>query len=155
MKRSLSLNILRVSLLLVLLGFFLPVACDLNGRQIAQGILGEPQQAGNGWLLGAIENAYGYFMYAVFGCAAIGLLLTFIPGIKSVYFRSFLFLVASFLFFTVVLLKFLAIRNGIILGFLVTTFNIRVKVLIGGYFMAGGYLTALIGFISKVILKRR
>jgi hypothetical protein len=155
MKRSHSLNILRVSLLLVLLGFFLPVACDLNGRQIAQSILGEPHQAGNDRLLGAIRDSYGYFLFAVFGCAGIGLLLTFIPGIKSGYYSGLIFLAASFMLAAVVLLKFLAIKNGVFLGFLMTTFNIRVKVHIGGYSMAAGYLTALISYVSRIIPKRQ
>jgi hypothetical protein len=154
MSRSISLNILRVSLILVLLGFFLPVACDLNGRQIGQAILGESHQAVNARILGVIANFYGYFLFAAFGCAAAGLLLTFIPRIRFGYYGGLLFMAASFVFFVLVLLEFLAIREGAVLGFLITTFNLRVTVLIGGYSMAAGYLAAVISLVVKIIRKR-
>ena len=61
MKQSLSLNILRLCLLLVLIGFFLPVACDLSGYQIAQGILGHTQKDRRMPSLGRITSGFSVF----------------------------------------------------------------------------------------------
>ena len=61
MNNSLSMNILRLSLLLVLIGIFTPIGCNSNGYQIAQGILGNKEQAGNVTFLASIENVCGKF----------------------------------------------------------------------------------------------
>ena len=53
------------------------------------------------------------------------------------------------------MLKFLAIRDGVVLGFVIATFNLRIKILIGGYSMAAGYITALISIVSRIVFKGR
>jgi hypothetical protein len=150
MKQSLSLNILRLCLLLVLIGFFLPVACDLSGYQIAQGILGHTQRARNAQLLESIEDPYGYFLFGVPSFALLGLVLTFAVRSVSGYHVGLLSLAASFLLLSVVALKFQSLRNTAFLHFLMTTFHIKVKILLGGYSMAAGYLAAMIGFILRM-----
>ena len=150
MKHSLSLNILRLCFLLVLIGFFLPVACDLSGYQIAQGILGHKQQAENAKLLGSIGDSYGYFLFGVFAFALLGLVLTVVFKLVSGYYFGLLCLAVSLLFFTVVVLKFQSLRNTGLLHFLVTTFHLRVKILLGGYSMATGYLAGVIGFTLRM-----
>ena len=154
MKESLSFNILRLCLLLVLIGFFLPVACDLSGYQIAQGILGHTQKAQNAKLLESIENSYGFLLFGVPAFALLGLLLTF--AVKAVFGYHFglLSLAASLLLLGVVALKFQSLRNAALLQFLLTTLHIRVKILLGGYSMATGYLAGVAGFalrMSKLI----
>lgn len=150
MKQSLSLNILRLCFLLVLIGFFLPVACDLSGYQIAQGILGHTQQAANAKLLESIEDSYGYFLFGVPAFALLGLVLTFAVKAASGYYFGLLSLAVSFLLLTVVALKFQSLRNTALLHFLVTTFHLRVKILLGGYCMALGYLAGAVAFVLRM-----
>ena len=144
MKQSLALSILRLCFLLVLLGFFLPVACDLSGYQAAQGILGHSQQALNAKLLEPIEDLYGYFLFGVVVFAFLGLVLTFVFKAVSGYYLGLLCLAASALLLIVVALKFQSLRNTGVLHFLVTTFNLKVKILLGGYFIGAGYLAGVI-----------
>jgi hypothetical protein len=150
MKQSLSLNVLRLCLLLVLIGFFLPVACDLSGYQIAQGILGHTQKAQNAKLLELIEDSYGYFLFGVPTFALLGLVLTFAVKAVSGYHFGLLSLAVSFVFLSIVALKFQSLRNTPLLHFLVTTFYLRVKILLGGYSMATGYLAGVIGFVLRM-----
>ena len=152
MKHSLSLSILRLCFLLVLVGFFLPIACDLSGYQIARGILGHAQQAENAKLLRSVGDPYGYFLFGVFVFALLGLVLTFAFKAAAVsgYYPGLLCLVASFLLFTVIVLKFQSLRNTPFFHFLVATFHIRVKMLLGGYSMATGYLAGVIGFALRM-----
>jgi hypothetical protein len=150
MKRSLALNILRLCFLLVLLGFFLPVACDLSGYQVAQGILGHRQEALNARLLEPIGDSYGYLLFGVVVLAFLGLVLTFIFKAVSGYYFGLLCLAASFLLLAVVALKFQSLRNTAVLHFLVTTFHIKVKILLGGYFVGTGYLAGVIGFALRI-----
>jgi hypothetical protein len=154
LKQSLSLNILRLCLLLVIIGFFLPVACDLSGYQMAQGILGHAQKAQNAKLLESIEDSYGYFLFGVPTLAFLGLILTFAVKAVSGYHFGLLSLAVSFLFLGVVALKFQSLRNTPLLHFFIATFHLRVKILLGGYSMATGYLAGVIGYalrMSKLI----
>jgi uncharacterized membrane protein len=149
MKHSWSLNILRAGILLVLLGFFLPVGCHLNGYQIAQGVIGQSQEAQNAGLLSPIPDAYGYSFIGVFVLAFAGLVLTFaLKGARG-YSLGSACLAVSFVLFIVVALKFLSIRNSAILDFVRTTFNTGVQLTIGGYSMGAGFLTAITGLVLR------
>ena len=149
MKTSLSKSILRLCLLLVCAGFFLPVACDLSSYQVAQGILGHTQKEQNARLLEPVEDAFGYALYGVLAFTALGFALTFLPGRFSGYSLGLFCLALSCVLLAVVALEFKSLRDTGVLHFLVTTFCIRVKLLFGGYLMAGGYLAGAVGFVLK------
>jgi ABC-type nitrate/sulfonate/bicarbonate transport system permease component len=76
-------NILRLSFLLVLIGFFAPIGCNLNGYQIAQGMLGNTKGLGNATLLAPVGHFYGYVLFGVFLFAFVGLLFTFLAKIHN------------------------------------------------------------------------
>jgi hypothetical protein len=151
MKHSISISILRLSLLLVLTGFFLPVACDLSGYQIAQGILGHTQKAENARLLGPIEDSFGYVLFGVSAFAVLGLALSFLRSGSSGYYLGLLSLAGSFVLLAVVALEFKSLRDTGISHVLVAAFHIRVKFLFGGYLMAAGYLAGAAGFILRAV----
>jgi hypothetical protein len=81
-------------------------------------------------------------------------MLTFAVKAVSGYQFGLLSLAASFLLLGVVALKFQSIRNTALLHFLLTNLHVRVKILLGGYSMASGYLAGVAGFalrMSKLI----
>lgn len=151
MKHSISMSVLRLGLLLVLTGFFLPVACDLSGYQIAQGILGHVQKAENARLLGPMEDTFGYVLFGVSAFAAIGLALTFLRGRSLRYYAGVSSLAVSLVLLAVVGLEFKSLRDTGISHVLVTALQIRVKLLFGGYLMAAGYLAGTAGFVSRLV----
>ena len=142
-------NMLRMSLVLVLAGFFLPVACSLNGYQVAQGILGTAQKAGNAALLGPVEDVFGYVLLAVPACAVVGLFLSVVVKGKGSSLLTFTFLVLSFALLAVVGLKFNFIRNSALIHTLVEILSIKVRILVGGYVMGCGYAAGVIGFALR------
>jgi hypothetical protein len=147
MKNSLSMNILRLSLLLVLIGICIPIGCNSNGYQIAQGILGNKEQAGNVKSLASIENVYEYTLFGVFVFAFLGLLFSFLSKGKDGFLTGFICLAVSFVLMIIIVLKFNSLQNSKFLHFILTIFP--VKILIGGYLMAIGYLVGVIGFVLK------
>jgi len=150
MNKSLSMNILRLSFLLVLVGFFAPIGCNLNGYQVAQGILGNTRELGNATLLAPIEDFYGYVLFGVFLFAFMGLLFTFLAKIHNNFLLGLICLAVSFVFLIIVVLKFIAIREEALTHFLVTLFRIKMRILIGGYSMGFGYLAGVVGFVLKI-----
>jgi hypothetical protein len=151
MKNSLSLSILRMSLLLVLVGFFVPIGCDSSGYQIAQGMLGNTKQAGNAIFLESIENLYGYLLFGVFVFALLGLLLTFIGKAKNNFLLGSAGFALSLLMLIIVVLRIKSFRDSGLLHLVLTIIPIKVKLLIGGYSMAAGYLAGVIGLLLKLL----
>jgi hypothetical protein len=147
MSNSLAMNILRLSLLLVLIGIFTPIGCNSNGYRLAQGILGNKEQAGDVKILASVENVYGYILLGVFAFALAGLLFTFLSKVKDNYVLGLICLAVSFVFMIITVLKFNALQNSKFTHFILTIFP--VKILIGGYLMAIGYLVGVIGFVLK------
>ncbi len=140
-------NLLRLGLLLVLVGFFAPVGCELNGYQIAQGILGHTTRIGNATLLAPVPDFFGYLLFGVFILALAGLIITFLTRVQKSFLLGFLCLAVSFVMVVVVTLKFKAMREETVRHFLVTLFRIKVNIQIGGYSMGAGYLAGAVGFI--------
>ena len=156
MKDSLSLSILRLSFLLVLVGFFVPIACNTNGYQLAQGMLGNTQQAANAVFLGSIEDLYGYLFFGVFAFALLGLVLTFLSKGKISFLLGSVCFGASFVLLIVVVLKIKSFRDSAVLHLILTISQIKVKLLIGGYSMAVGYLAGVAAIVSRFMsLPRR
>jgi hypothetical protein len=150
MKYSVSINILRLGLVLFLVGFLLPVACDLNAYQIAQGILGQQQHAQNAILLASVEDLYGYLTIAVFAIAVVGLVFTVIFRTALGYNLGSVCLVVILLFLVVVAIRFHAIQNTAAMRFLASAFNLTLRFQAGGYFMATGCLAGVVGFALRV-----
>jgi hypothetical protein len=150
MNKSFSVNILRLSLLLVLVGFFLPIGCNSNGYQLAQGILGNTQQAGNAIVLGSIEDSYGYLLFGVFVFAFLGLLFTFLSKTdNNSSIGGSIVLAVSFVLLTIVVLKLRSFLNSGVVHLVLTIIPMELKILIGGYSMVIGYLVGLVGFVLK------
>lgn len=151
MKISFSMGILRLGLLLVLVGFFVPVGCDSSGYQIAQGILGNTPQAGNAIVLGSIEDFYGYLLIGVFVFALLGLLCTFLGKMTNSFLIGSVGFAASFVMLIMVVLRIKSFRDSGVLHLILTIIPIKVKLLIGGYSMATGYLAGVIGLSLKLL----
>ena len=151
MKNSLSLSILRLSLLLVLVGFFVPIGCDSNGYQIAQGIVGSTKQAGNAIFLESIENPYGYLLFGVFVFALLGLLFTFLGKAKNNFLLGSAGFAVSLIMLIIVVLRIKSFRDSGLLHLVLTIIPIKVKLLIGGYSMAIGYLAGVIGLALRFL----
>lgn len=151
MKISLSLSILRVGLLLVLVGFFVPIGCNTNGYQIAQGILGSTQRAGNAIVLGSIEDLYGYLLLGVFISALLGLVITFLSKAHNNPLLETMGLALSFALLIIVVLRLESFRNSGVPHVILTIIPIKVKLLIGGYSMAIGYLAGVVGITLRFL----
>ncbi|MBN2546912.1 MAG: hypothetical protein JXB50_14015 [Spirochaetes bacterium] len=155
MKSSLALNILRISLFLVFIGLLLPISCNSNGYQMAQGILGNTEQAKNASFLSSVEDIYGYLMFGVFVFALIGLIITFLKNVNNNFYLGFACLIISFILI-------LIIGNRLKIHFNFKEFKVYiiaggipiiVKLLIGWYSMIIGYILGTIGFILKILKK--
>jgi hypothetical protein len=150
MKMTLSVNILRLGLLLVLIGFFAPVGCDSNGYQIALGILGNTHQAGNARILGSIEDLFGYALFGVYVWAFLGLVVTFFYRAKKKFFFSSISLALSFILLAIVAFKLKSVRDSAVVNLMLTIIPVKLKLLIGGYSMAAGYLVGAVGIILNI-----
>jgi len=148
-KASLSLSILRVGLLLVLIGFFAPIACDTSGYQLAQGILGNTHQAGNAIILGSIEDIYGYLLLGVFVFALLGLVLTFVSKAPQRALLETACLMLSFVLLIAVVLRIKSFRDSGLLHLVLTIIPVKIKPLVGAYSIAAGYLAGLAGTILR------
>lgn len=151
MKTLLSRSILRLGFLLVLLGFFLPIACTMNGYQLAQGILGNMHQAGNAIVFGSIEDVYGYLLFGVFIFALLGLVFTFLSGARYSPLMASICLAVSFALLIVVAVRLKSFRDSGILKLALTIIPINVKPLIGAYSMAVGYLAGAVGTVLRFL----
>jgi hypothetical protein len=140
-------SILRLGFLLVLVGLVAPIGCNLNGYQIAQGMMGKG--TGNAMLLHSIGGIYGYALIGVFLFAFVGLLLTFVGKLGFNFLLGFICLVVSFILLTIVAHKLISQSEQALTHFLTTFFRIKVKILIGGYFMAIGYLAGVVAFFLR------
>ncbi len=147
--KSLSVNILRLGILLVLIGFFAPLGCDTNGRQIAQGILGYEHQAGNARFLSSIENSYGYVLFGVFAFALSGLIFTFLFKANYNYLSGSICLAVSLALLTIVLLRLKTFLDSGLVNFALKIFPIKMQ--IGSYSIAAGYMVGAIGFALKTL----
>jgi hypothetical protein len=103
---SISMNILRIALFLIFLGFILPLGCKANGFQISQGILGNNDMGKGAILLSPINDFYAFLFFAVFIIAAIGLVITFKKNINNSFIIAFICLILSSVFMFIILLKF-------------------------------------------------
>jgi hypothetical protein len=149
MKISLSSSILRLGFLLVLIGFFAPIACDSSGYQLAEGILGNAHQAGKAVFLGSIEHIYGYLLFGVFIFALVGLVLSFVSKAPHKALLETACLVLSFVLLTAVVLRIKSFRDSGLLHFVLTIIPVKIKPMVGAYSMAAGYLAGLVGVVLK------
>lgn len=145
---SISMNILRIALLLIFLGLFLPLGCKSNGFQVAQGILGNADWAKGAIILNTINHFYAYLLFAVFIIAAIGLIITFMSNISNNFLFAFICLITSAVFMFIFLMKLKIYFNFNELSFYVDVIvPIKIKLLIGGYLMVIGYIGGACAFI--------
>jgi uncharacterized membrane protein YoaK (UPF0700 family) len=151
MKISLSLSLLRLGFLLVLIGFFAPIGCTMSGYQLAQGILGNTQQAGNAIILGSIEDVYGYLLLGVFISAFLGLVFTFVSRAHDNPLLETIGLAVSFILLLIVALRLKSFRNSGVPQLILTIIPIKLKLMIGGYSMAAGYLAGAVGITLKFL----
>src|SRR5208283_1366760 len=151
MKTPLSLSILRLGFLLVLIGFFAPIACDTSGYQLAQGILGNAHQAGNAVFLGSIEHIYGILLFCVFIFALVGLVLTFVSKAPHKALLETVCLMLSFVLLIVVVLRIKAFLDSGLLHLVLTIVPVKIRFLVGGYSMAAGYLAGVVGTILRFL----
>ena len=148
---SISMNLLRISLLLVFLGLFMPLGCKASGFQIAQGFLGNHDDGGV--YIKTVSNFYALLVFAVFIIAAIGLLITFISNINNNFLLAFGCLVISFVILFIVLVKLNVYFNFNNFSFYANKASpVKIELLIGGYIMIIGYIG---GIIALVLNKSR
>ena len=150
-KLSLSVNVLRLGLLLVVIGLFAPICCDLNGNRIMQGIQGNEKQAGNAIYLSSIEDLYGYILLSVFVLVILGIVLTFLSKVDLGYTLGSLCLAASIVLLLVVAFRIKSLGDSWLAQIILEIFSGKVKVQIGGYSMALGYLVGVTGFVLRTV----
>jgi hypothetical protein len=148
-KLSLSANVLRLGLLLVVIGLFAPICCDLNGYRIAQGILGNAKRAGNAIFLSPMEDLYGYVLLGVFVLAILGIVFTFLSKMNLGYVLGSLCLAASLVLLLVLAFRIKSLRDSWFAQIILKKFSGKVRVQIGGYSMGLGYLVGVIGFALR------
>jgi hypothetical protein len=151
MKSSLTMNVLRLGLLLVFIGLFTPISCNSSGYQIAQGILGNANQAGHAAFLSHIENSYGYVLFGVFALALLGLLITFLYKDKNSFYYGFFSLAVSFILVLIILNKFkIHFSSKEMIFYINVGMPIKVDLLFGWYSMIVGYIVGALAFILKI-----
>lgn len=151
MKSSITMNVLRLGLLLVFIGLFTPISCKSNGYQIAQGILGNANQAGHAEFLSHVGNIYGYVLFGVFALALIGLLITFLYKKENSFYYALVSLVASFVLALIILHKFnIHFDSKEMIFYINVGMPIKVDLLFGWYSMIAGYLAGALAFILKI-----
>ena len=148
-KTLMSMSILRLGFLLVLIGFFAPLGCDISGYQLAHGILGNTRQAGNAVVLGSIEDVYGYLLLFVFVFALLGLVFTFLSKALHIPFLDAVCLALSLVLLAVVALRLESFQSSGAPRLILAIIPIKVKPLVGGYSMAAGYLAGLAGIVLR------
>lgn len=146
---SISMNIMRIALFLILLGLILPLGCKANGFQVAQGILGNKDMGKGAIFLSPINDFYAFLLFAVFIMAAIGLVITFIRNMDNSFLGAFVCLIVSAVFMFIILLKLKIYFNFNEFSFYIKAGGIPIKIelLIGGYFMIIGYIGGACAFI--------
>ncbi len=153
MKRKLSLpvNVLRLGLLLVVIGLFAPICCDLNGYRLVQGIHGNSKRAGNAIFLSSIEDLYGYVLFGVFVLAILGIVFTFLSKPNLGYVLGSLCLAASLVMLLVFAFKIKSLGDSWLAQIIRKIFPGEVRAQIGGYSMGLGYLVGAIGFVLRIV----
>jgi hypothetical protein len=145
---SLSLNIMRISFVLILLGLFLPVGCKSSGFQIAEGILGNSKLAKSAIFLSPVDNIYGYILLAVFVLALIGLILTFLGNVNTCFNLSIICLLVSLILLIIILIKFKIYFNFNDFAFYIKiVFPVKLNILTAGYSMIIGYISGIAAFL--------
>jgi hypothetical protein len=141
-------NILRIALLLIFLGIFLPLGCKSNGFEVAQGILGNGDMGKAAMFLEPINNFFGYLLIAVFIIAAIGFVISLISNINNNFTIAFVCLVVSFVFMVIILMKLNIYFNFNEFSFYVKgVIPVKISLLVGGYLMIIGYIGGTLAFI--------
>jgi hypothetical protein len=141
---SLTMNILRVSLLLIFFGLFMPIGCDSSGLGISMGILGKGDAAMG---FGVVQDVYAFVFLGVFVVAILGILYSFM---KDDTFGTFLFAAGSFILALIILVRFRIYFDFSNFAFYIKIFGntgLRVDFQIGGYLMIIGFLGAGAVFI--------
>jgi hypothetical protein len=152
MKSSIAMNVLRLGLLLVFIGLFTPISCNSNGYQIAQGILGNANQAGHAQFLSGVDNIYGYVLFGVFALALLGLVITFLYKNKNSFNYGLLSLAASFVLILIIMNKLKIHFNSKEMDFYfyVGMIPFKAELLFGWYSMIVGYIVGVLAFILKI-----
>ncbi len=146
-----SLNLLKLSFALLIVGFTLPIGCKSNGFQIFTGILGKGAKKIN---FGLIEDIYGYMLLGVFILAVVGLILTFLPEIKFSLVLSYICLALGLLLIVTILYKFNFYFKFKDFSFHNKYWPAKIEFLPGFYIILAGYVVGTISFLMKVILKK-
>lgn len=148
-----AMNLLRLALGLVIIGFFLPIGCKSNGVDIANGILGKSGLISNTTFMRVVDDIYGYLLFGVIILVVAALVITFLSKLDNN------FLIASIL---------MGVSLGIII-FLLITFDIefnfkkfiftykgfgKINFLPGFYLMFAGYALGIVTFILKSAIKK-
>jgi hypothetical protein len=145
---DISVNILRICLVLIFIGLFLPVGCKSNGFQIAEGILGNSKIAKEAIFLAPVDDIYGYLLLGVFAFALVGFIASFF---SNSFYASFVFFTASLIFVIVILYHFKIYFNFNDLSFYIKIiFPLKLKLLLAGYGMVIGFVGGILAFIVKM-----
>jgi hypothetical protein len=151
---SLPLNLLRAGLILVIIGFFLPIGCKSNGYEIASGILGHGKFGTASMFLSPLDNLYGYLLFIVYFLALLALTATFAGNEEKRYQVAFILFATSLVFALIILIKFKFYFKFSEMTFYIKIFlPIKANVLIAGYGMALGYLLGLLSYVVKIVKK--
>jgi hypothetical protein len=151
---SLPLNLLRAGLILIVIGFFLPIGCKSNGYEIATGILGHGKFGTASMFLRPVSDFYGILLFLVYILALLALTATFVGNEKKRYLIGLVLFGVSLLFALVILIKLGFYFRFADMGFYIKiVFPIKANVLFAGYGMALGYVLGILSFVLKVIRK--
>jgi hypothetical protein len=144
----LSVNILRICLILIFIGLFLPICFKSTGFQTAEGILGSSHYAKEAIFLAPVEDTYGYLLFGVFALAAVGLLVSFF---SNNFFAPFIFFATSLVFTVILLMHFKIYFNFNDLSFYIRIiFPIKLNLLPAGYGMVAGFVVGVFAFFLRL-----
>ncbi|MBP7554474.1 MAG: hypothetical protein KA885_13690, partial [Spirochaetes bacterium] len=101
-----AINLLRLALGLVIIGFFLPIGCKSNGVEIANGILGNSKFGSKTMAFGVIEDVYGYLLFGVLVLVVAALVITFLSKIEGNFMIASILMAASLALVIFILFKF-------------------------------------------------
>lgn len=146
-----AINLLRLALGLVIIGFFLPIGCKSNGVEIANGIL---ENGSKKIQFGLIEDVYDYLLFGVLVLVVAALVITFLSKIEGNFIIASILMAVSLALVIFILFKFnfsfsfkdFAFKNKYWPG--------KINFLPGFYLMFAGYALGIVTFILKSAVKK-
>ena len=145
---SVTFNILRLGLILIVCGLFLPLGCRVNGVEMAQGMLGQADFGTSAMFLAPVDDIYAFVLLAVFIFPLIGLIFSLV---NENFALTWLWAPVSLAMLIILLIQFNINFDFAHFNFFLRIGPVKKKIVFqtGAYLMSAGYFLAFSSIIFK------